>query len=85
MTKPRETKTDAGKIIYDLGGPAAVGAVIGARMQAVYQMGRRGSFPGAYWAKLIALAKSAKVKGVTLDSLYDMHTAAMKKNRQRAL
>lgn len=59
-------------IFKELGGPAAVARAAGAEPNAARQWKRRESIPGIYWPAVVGLARSKRVKGVSIELLADL-------------
>jgi hypothetical protein len=62
-------------LIDALGGSSTISRATGIGRSAVSEMKRKGSIKVSHWPKLIALAQSAGVAGVTSDTLMRMHQA----------
>lgn len=63
-------------IFAALGGPAAVGRIIGKPVEHTTLMRRRRSIPVAYWQALIEHAEAERIDGVTYASLVAAHVPA---------
>lgn len=60
--------------IFDaLGGPAAVGRIVGKPVEHTTLMRRRRSIPVAYWQALIEHAEAKRITGVTYETLVAAH------------
>lgn len=60
-------------IFAALGGPAAVGRIIGKPVEHTTLMRRRRSIPVAYWPTLIEHADAKRIEGVTYTALVTAH------------
>lgn len=62
-------------IIQKLGGNAAVARELGLKPSAVSEMRRRGSIPAKYWAGIIRIAETKKLRQLNADRLISIHAA----------
>jgi len=60
-------------LFNELGGPTAVGRIIGVKPSTASEMKRRGSIPVEYWPRLIAGAETVAGSNLTYENLVLMH------------
>lgn len=65
-----------------LGGPAAVGRVLGISTEHAAAMAKRQSIPLIYWPKLIAEARKRRLE-LTCESLVNMHLLVERPRQSR--
>lgn len=61
---------DVAKIITGLGGPSAVGAVLGVSPNGVTQWGVRNRIPPRYWSPLLKMPNARRL-GITMTALIE--------------
>lgn len=73
MPKPKTPPTTIPELIDAFGGPTGFAKVIDKNPSTASEMKRSAAIRVSYWPAIVAAATERKVKGVTLETIAQMH------------